>query len=116
MELTVQKRDSAQKAKSLRDKGVLPAVIYGRATEATPIAVDTKTFEKLYKAVGEPSVITIKGLGGELDALIHEVMFDPVSGKVVHADFYAIEKGQTVTVSVPFEFEGTSPAVKDLGA
>jgi len=116
MELTVEKRDSKVKAKSLRDKGLLPAVIYGRSEESTPITIDAKTFGKLYKAAGSSSVITIKGLGGEKDALIHEVEFDAVDGHPVHADFYAIEKGQKVTVSVPLEFSGVAPAVKDHGA
>ncbi len=115
MELTVQKREGTARAKTLRNKGVLPAVIYGRSQKSTPITIDQKTFEKVFKTAGESSVISIKGLGIELDALIHEVDFDPVSGHPVHADFYAIEKGQTVTVSVPFEFEGVAPAVKDFG-
>lgn len=115
MELTVEKRSNETKAKALRDKGVLPAVIYGRSEESTPIAVDLKTFSKLYKQAGESSVITLKGLGGDKQVLIHEVEFDAVSGAPIHADFYAIQKGQKVTVSVPLEFDGVSPAVKDLG-
>lgn len=115
MELTVEKRASGVKAKALRDKGVLPAVIYGRSEESTPIAVDLRTFSKLYKQAGESSVITLKGLGGDKQVLIHEVEFDAVSGAPIHADFYAIQKGQKVTVSVPLEFDGVSPAVKDLG-
>lgn len=115
MELTVEKRSEGTKAKALRDKGVLPAVVYGRSEESTPIAVDLKTFSKLFKEAGESTVITLKGLGGDKQALIHEVEFDAVSGAPLHADFYAIEKGQKVTVSVPLEFDGVSPAVKDLG-
>ena len=115
MELAVTKRDIAKKPHSLRLEGVLPAVVYGRSEESTPIAVDRKTFEKVYKAAGESSVITLTGLGGAKQALIHEVAVDPVNGQPIHADFYAIEKGQKVTVSVPFEFEGVAPAVKDLG-
>lgn len=46
MELTVEKRDTKAKAAVLRRKGVLPAVIYGRAQESTPVAIDRKTFEK----------------------------------------------------------------------
>ena len=111
----MEKREGAKKAKSLRKSGVLPAVIYGRKEESTPIAVNQKQFEKVFKTAGESTVITIKGLGEDKDALINEVDFDPVSGHPIHADFYAIEKGQKVTVSVPFEFEGVSPAVKDLG-
>jgi large subunit ribosomal protein L25 len=116
MELTVEKRDSKTKAKSLRDKGVLPAVIYGRSEESTAIAVDLKTFSKVYKAAGGSAVVTIKGLGEDRDALIQQVEFDAVLGQPIHADFYAIEKGQTVTVSVPLEFDGVSNAVKDKGA
>ncbi len=115
MELTVEKRSNDTKAKALRDKGVLPAVIYGRSEESTPIAVDLKTFSKLYKAAGESSVIVLKGLGADRQVLIHDVEFDAVSGAPIHADFYAIQKGQKVTVSVPLEFDGVSAAVKDLG-
>jgi large subunit ribosomal protein L25 len=115
MELTVEKRDIKTNPNSLRKAGKVPAVIYGRAEESTPIAVDRKIFEKLFQDAGESTVITLKGLGAEKDALIHEVVFHPVSGEAIHADFYAIQQGQTVTVSVPLEFEGVSPAVKDLG-
>ena len=115
MELTVQKRDKAQNPHTLRLKGILPAVVYGRAEESTPISIDAKTFGKVFKAAGESTVITLKGLDGDKQALIHDVAFDPVSDQPIHADFYAIQKGQKVTVSVPFEFEGVSPAVKDMG-
>ncbi|HEV7449011.1 MAG TPA: 50S ribosomal protein L25 [Candidatus Paceibacterota bacterium] len=115
MDLTVEKRDNSASAKALRNKGVLPAVIYGRSQESTAISVDAKVFGKIFKEAGESTVITLKGLDGDKQALIHEVEFDAVSGAPIHADFYAIQKGQKVTVSVPFEFEGVSPAVKDLG-
>ena len=115
MELTVEKRDIKASPNTLRHKGVLPAVIYGRKEESTPISVDRKTFEKVFHKAGESTVITLKGLGSDKDALIHEVSVHPVTGETLHADFYAIAAGQTVTVSVPFEFVGESPAVKDLG-
>jgi len=115
MELAVTKRDIAKKVKALREEGVLPAVVYGRSEESTPISIDRKTFEKLFKTAGESTVITLTGLSEPKQALIHEVSVHPVTGQAIHADFYAIEKGQKVTVSVPLEFDGVSPAVKDLG-
>ena len=114
MELTVEKRDITKKPKALREEGILPAVLYGRKEESTPIAVNRKDFEKLFRAAGESTVITLKGLDEDKDALIHEVSRDALTGAPLHADFYAIAKGQTVTVSVPLEFDGESPAVKDL--
>lgn len=115
MQLTVEKRDIQKKPKALREDGVLPAVVYGRSEESTPISINRKDFEKVFKTAGSATVITLKGLGEDKDALIHEVSFHAVSGKPLHADFYAIEKGQTVTVSVPLEFDGIAPAVKDHG-
>jgi large subunit ribosomal protein L25 len=115
MELAVTKRDKTKSPNTLRREGVLPAVIYGRSQEATPIAVDRKVFEKLFHTAGESTVITLTGLDTQKQALIQEVTTHPVTGVAIHADFYAIEKGQKVTVSVPLEFDGVAPAVKDLG-
>ena len=115
MELAVTKRDTKKNPNTLRAGGSLPAVVYGRKQASTPIAVERKAFEKVLKSAGESSIITLTGLDGDKQALIQDVEVDAVTGAPMHADFYAIEKGQKVTVSVPLEFEGASPAVKDLG-
>jgi len=115
MELTVEARDAKKSSKTLRNKGVMPAVVYGRSEEATAIAVNLKDFEKIFKSAGESSVISLNGLGTAKDVLIKAVDFDAVTGFPVHADFYAIQKGQTVTVSIPLEFDGVSEAVKSKG-
>ncbi len=115
MELAATKRDIAIKPKALREKGLLPAVLYGRSQEATPITIERKAFDKVFHQAGNSTVITLSGLGEEKDTLIHEVEVDAVTGVSIHADFYAIAKGQTVTVSIPLEFDGESAAVRDLG-
>ncbi len=115
MELAVTKRDIRKKPKSLRAEGVLPAIVCGRSEKSTPISVNYKAFERVYKAAGASSVVTLTGLDADKSTLIQQVDVHPVSGALLHADFYAIEKGQKVTVSVPLEFEGVAPAVKELG-
>src|SRR5690348_8244018 len=106
--LKAQKRESG-KAAAARKAGLLPAVIYGRKEESTPIALSLRDFEKALHEAGESTVITLEGLGSTKQVIIHDIAYDAVSGAPVHADLYAIEKGQKVTVSVPFEFEGVSP-------
>ncbi len=103
------------KAESLRKTGAVPAVMYGPKEPSTPIALQGKEFEKVFKAAGESTVITLQGVGEDKEALITDVDFHPVTGTPRHVDFYVIEKGKKVTVKVPFEFTGTSAAVKDLG-
>jgi len=112
--LTAQKRDEGS-ARAARTAGLLPAVVYGRKEKSTPIAIPLVNFQKAFREAGESTVITLEGLGEPKDVLIQEVAYDALSGLPLHADFYAIEKGQTVTVSVPLQFEGVSPAVKELG-
>ena len=94
---------------------MLPAVVYGRKEESTPVVLSLRDFQKALHEAGESGVISLEGLGESKDVLIHDVSYDAVTGAPLHADFYALEKGQSVTVSIPLQFEGVSPAVKDLG-
>lgn len=96
--------------------GRIKAVVYGPKFPATSISVDAKEFTKLFKAAGESSVISLKGLDNEMDVLIHEVQTNVVKGTIVHADLLALQKGQKITVHVPLVFVGVSGAVKTHGA
>lgn len=94
----------------------MPAVFYGPKQESTSITLDAKEFGKVWKKAGESSVIILKDTAGaEYETLIHEVDIHPLSGEPRHADFYVIEKGKKVEVSVQLTFSGVSPAVKDKG-
>ena len=108
------KREGGE-GKVLRRKGVLPAVVYGSKEASTPIAIPMLAFEAALKEAGESSVIALEGVGETKNVLIHEVVRHAVNGALLHADLYAIEKGQTLSVSVPIHFVGVSAAVKEQG-
>lgn len=93
----------------------LPGVLYGRKEKATSVFVPTREFKKLWREAGETTVVTLKLPDAEKEVMIHQVDFDPVKDEPIHVDFYAIEAGKAIEVSVPLEFTGTSPAVKQLG-
>jgi large subunit ribosomal protein L25 len=99
----------------LRENGMIPAVFYGPKQENTSIKINEKDFLKIYEDAGESTIITLNDGKEDHDVLIHDVQFHAVSEKPVHVDFYVIEKGKKVEVAVPIEFEGTSPAEKNLG-
>ncbi len=113
--LSAEKRDLKTDLDSLRKKGKLPAIFYGPKEKSTPIIISTADFVKLWKKVGESSVFILKDGEHEHEALIYDIDVHPVTGAPRHADFYVIEKGKKVKVSVPLIFEGTAPAVKDKG-
>ncbi len=104
--------ERGKKLGKLRDAGKLPAIMYGPKEEATSLSLDRVAFEKLFKQTGESSVITLTGLSKPKEVLVHDVAFDARRGGITHVDFYAIEAGKEITVHVPLEFEGESPAIK----
>lgn len=113
--LEVKNRETKESPEKLRKEGILPAVFYGKKEKSTPISVAMKDFLKVWKEAGESTVVVLKGPEGELETLIHDIDYDPVTGNPRHADFYVFEKGHKLEVDVILEFVGISPAVKDLG-
>jgi len=112
--LLVTRREDSDK-KTLKEKGLIPAVLYGRKTTSLPVSVNLIEFKKVLKDAGSSTVITLKEADEEHDVLIHEVQIHPITEQPYHVDFYVLEKGQTVSVSIPLEFIGEAPAL-DLGA
>ena len=113
--LDITKREISSNLEGLRKDGYIPAVYYGRKEASTPISVNGINFLKVWKEAGESSVVCLSDGKEKFDALIHDVSTDAVSGKVLHVDFYIIEKGKKVQVNIPINFTGISFAQKDLG-
>ena len=109
------KRDLSIDKDQLRQEGKVPAVFYGPKEENTPITINEGELLKVYNEAGESSVIILKEGDKEHEALIYDIQWNAVSGRPMHIDFYVIEKGKKIQVSVPVEFVGESPAVKTMG-
>jgi large subunit ribosomal protein L25 len=91
--------------------GMIPAVMYGAHANTTSVFVNKIDFRKILNKAGETSIVSLTGDSTE-NVLIHDVQMDPVSGEVVHADLYVVEKGQKVHVNLPLRFVGDAPALK----
>ena len=112
-----ERKNTGTKAnKKLRKEGFIPSVCYGGKSETTPIAVSAKEFSRVWKEAGESTVIESEGALGKKSVIIHDVFFDPITGRPIHADFLAVSKDVKITAKVNIKFEGTSKAVKEMGA
>jgi len=113
-ELKAAKRTKTGKqVAALRAEGTMPAVVYGPKQEAMSVEVSLKDFGKVLEKAGESTVVNLSIDGEGHNVLIHEVDRDPITDMPRHADFYAIVKGQKVTVHIPLVFIGESVAVKE---
>ena len=117
VELKAAKRSIVGKSvKGLREKGMMPAVVYGPKKEATAVEINQRDFSKTLETAGESTVINLSVDGEGHNVLIHDIDRDPISGMPRHVDFYAIVKGQKVKIGVAIEYTGEAPAVKELSA
>lgn len=113
--LSAKMRDAFPSVELARKAGSIPAVFYGSHKVSTPIFVSQVLFEKTLKDAGESTLIIIDTGAEKVSALIHDVQYDPVTDRVIHADFYAVDANEKLEVGVKLEFVGVSEAVKSLG-
>jgi large subunit ribosomal protein L25 len=116
--LQAQKRSVfGRKTKTLRREGVLPANIYGKKIKSLAIQVPEKEFEKVFKESGETNIIKLKVAeqSKPRHVLATNLQRDPVTDLPLHIDFHQVDLTEKVTVAIPIETKGESPAVKEKG-
>jgi len=113
--ISAKKREiTGMKVEQLREKGLLPAVLYGPNHKNLPIELDFKEFNQTFKKAGQSSLITLQVEGDKVPVLIHDYQRDPLSEDITHVDFYAPNMTEETEVTVPLIFIGEASAVKDL--
>ncbi|WP_034575355.1 50S ribosomal protein L25/general stress protein Ctc [Capnocytophaga sp. oral taxon 412] len=104
-------RESVGKAasKALRNAGQVPCVLYG-GDNVLHFSAPELAFKNI---VYTPNVYTaaIELNGKTYNAILQDIQFDPVSDKIIHIDFYQLQKDKEITIEVPIQIEGTSPGI-----
>ena len=102
----VGKRD----AKELRYQSLVPAVLYGGATQ-THFSVSASDL----KAVVYTPVVHFIDLdiaGTKSQAIIKDLQFHPLTEQIIHVDFLLLDEKKPITIEIPVKLTGTSPGVK----
>ncbi|MBI3510279.1 MAG: 50S ribosomal protein L25/general stress protein Ctc [Bacteroidetes bacterium] len=100
-------------AKALRNKGMVPCVLYGGEKQVM-FAVDERAFKHL---VYTPDAATVDlDIDGQAHkAILKDLQMHPVTDSIIHADFLEILGGKNVTMNIPVKFEGNAVGVRDGG-
>jgi large subunit ribosomal protein L25 len=101
----------------LRQKGQIPAVLYGGKDGAEPVSVNPKELSRLlHSQSGVNTLIALKLEGtAETRVMVKEYQLDPVTHKLLHADFYRIAMDKVLRVTVPIHLTGEAKGVKAEG-
>jgi len=116
VELEAQLRSNGGKgaARQLRRTGKVPAIFYGPKRRPTPIAVDAKAFLQKISTIEGSHLIRLRSSAEEVAnkiALIKETQYHPVTGAVLHADFYEVDMAEKLHLRVPLHFGGKAVGV-----
>lgn len=102
----------------MRREGRIPANVIAGG-KSTVITIENADLQKLMNAgLRTSSVIQLDVNGGDAGGkvIVKEIQREPVSGRVMHVDFYRITPGLKTLMTVPVEVTGQSKGVKAGGA
>jgi large subunit ribosomal protein L25 len=118
--LQVETREVGSKgvARRLRRDGAIPGVFYGPKTSAIAVQVDGKDFMQHVASLEGAHLIRFRSTAPDLKervALLRETQTHPVSGAVLHVDFYEVDLTKRLQVTVPLHFTGKARGVTEGG-
>ena len=100
--LTLEKREvTGKKLKSLREKGLIPSVIFGGGIEPVLMASEYVATEKVLLGAGYHSPIDLTVDGKKKLAIVENVDIDPVTRKIINIEFRAISAKEAVVATTP---------------
>lgn len=103
-------------ARSLREQGQVPAIIYGHGRDPQPLAINTRELEKLLDRISaESTVIELSLDGTSARTLIREIQRHPFKRQILHVDFQELVAGEKVTVNIPIVLTGIPDGVRNDG-
>ncbi len=106
--------DLGKKAtKAIRNAGNVPCEIYGGSENLH----FTCTNSDLRKLIYTPDIFLVKLNieGKEMNAIIKDIQFHPVSDQVMHIDFLEVFEEKPIVIEVPVRLEGLAVGVRAGG-
>ncbi|HEX9022432.1 MAG TPA: 50S ribosomal protein L25 [Geobacteraceae bacterium] len=115
-ELTVELRSKTGKgiARQLRNRGLIPGVVYGKGMDAVPVSVNPKELSAAIAGEGgHNNLLTLKGgdsLNGNV-VIVADLALNPLKGDAIHVDLHKINLTEKIKVAVPINLVGTAAGV-----
>ena len=119
LQATVRKSVGNGPARVLRRAGQIPAVLYGRKIEPVLLSVNTKDLEQILKkgSFGQfiLNLVIQNGKKMTKPAIIKELQTHPVSGSLIHIDFYEVDMKRQIKVMIPVVTTGKAVGIEEGG-
>ena len=106
-------RESVGKSstKALRNAGKVPCVVYG-GEKPVHFSADEISFSKLVYTPNAHTVIISLDGKEDINAVIQDIQFHPVTEKILHIDFFQLFENKEISMTIPVKFSGNAPGVR----
>ena len=118
LEASIRNTKSKGEVNSLRQKGDVPAIIYGGTEENQKVSLSKKQIKYLIEQENFLSnIISLNVDGQSIKVLPREVSYDTLTDDPIHIDFLRIVKGAKIIIEIPVKFINNekSPGLKKGG-
>ena len=107
-----------KKSRYLRRQGITPVHLYGHGIDSLALQCETAQLEQVLKEAGATHLVSLNvdRASKPRNVVIREVQRHPISGELVHVDFYEVRMEEKIKVEVPISFVGEAPALKTKGS
>ena len=95
----------------LRRDGLLPGVLYGSNTDPVSLQLPAHEAGQILIRLQGTVLIDLEVDGQTHTTIVRELQRDVLSGYPVHVDFMVVDMEQVLTIMVPINLVGESPAV-----
>lgn len=102
-------------ARRARVAGMVPVTVYGGEGGTVAALAPLRELAAILRSEsGRNTIFTldIEGVGSS-EVMFHERQVDPIRGRLIHADFTRLVKGQKIEVTVPLHLTGEPVGVRD---
>ena len=102
-------------ARRARRAGMIPVNVYGGDGDAVAAVAPLSELAAILRSeAGRNTIFTldIEGVGAS-EVMFHDRQVDPLRGRLIHADFTRLVKGQKIEVTVPLHLVGEPIGVRD---
>lgn len=115
IELQVNNREIlGKKVRFLRRQGITPVHLFGHGVKSLALQCDTVKLQHDLAQAGRTGLIslTLDTEKKPRHVIVREVQREPLTGELLHVDFYQVRMGEKVSVEVPVVIVGEAPALK----
>lgn len=105
--ISVTKRNLHHQLSSLRNKEIIPGVLYGQSLkESIPIQISLKDLQSIIQETSNSTTFPLELEGETCNCILREFQPNQLFSQILHVDFQVVKQGEIVKMNIPMSYQG----------